>query len=335
MKVFGYRKCLTVSEDEFLLEEEISCPEVSGKDLLVEVKAISVNPVDAKVRKRAEPEGGQLKVLGWDSAGVVKSVGPEVSMFKEGDEVWYAGSIARPGANSEFQLVDERIVSLKPKNLSFAESAAMPLTSITAWEILFDRLEVTDASNGSILVIGAAGGVGSILVQLAKQLTGLTVIGTASREVSKEWVKSLGADYVINHSEEFQPQLDALGISNVKYVASLTHTEDHFAQIAEVIAPQGKLCLIDDPSEPLNLALVKWKSVSVHWEFMFTRSLYETEDILEQHRLLTKVASLIDEGKVKSTLGNVLGKISLENLKEAHRLIESEKSVGKIVLGGF
>ncbi|MCM8539877.1 MAG: zinc-binding alcohol dehydrogenase family protein [Lentisphaeraceae bacterium] len=335
MKAFGYRKCLAVSDPDFLIEEEIPCPVAEGRDLLVEIKAISVNPVDAKVRNRAEPAEGQLKVLGWDVAGIVKSAGSEVTMFKAGDEVWYAGSIARQGANAEFHLVDERIVSLKPKSLSFSEAAALPLTSITAWELLFDRLEVPIDSNEKLLIIGAAGGVGSILVQLAKQRTSLTVIGTASREESKEWVKSLGADFVIDHSKEYRSQLEGVGISDVKYVASLNHTGDHFEQIAEVIAPQGKLCLIDDPAEPLNLALVKWKSVSVHWEFMFTRSLYETADILEQHNLLKAVAELVDEGKIQTTVGSSLGRISLENLKEAHRLIESGKSIGKIVLEGF
>lgn len=335
MKAFGYRKCLAVTEQDFLLEEAIPVPEVSGRDLLVEIKAISVNPVDAKVRKRAEPPEGQLKVLGWDATGIVKEVGPDVKLFKPGDEVWYAGSIARPGANAEFQLVDERIVSLKPASLSFAEAAALPLTSITAWELLFDRLEVLAESRGDLLVIGAAGGVGSILIQLAKQRTSLNVIGTASRQSSQEWVKSLGADLVIDHSKDFGPQLEAAGIKDVKYVASLTHTGDHFEQIAEVIAPQGRLCLIDDPAEPLNLALVKWKSVSVHWEFMFTRSLYETADMQAQHELLSSVAAMVDEGKVKTTVGATLGKINLENLKEAHRMIESEKSIGKIVLEGF
>lgn len=335
MKAFGYRSCQSVENAEFLIEEDISIPEIGSKDLLVEVKAISVNPVDAKVRKRAEPPEGELKVLGWDVAGVVKETGSDVQMFKPGDEVWYAGSIARPGANSELHAVDERIVSLKPSSLSFSEAAAMPLTSITAWELLFDRLGVSAKSQGEILIIGAAGGVGSMLIQLVKQLTNLRVVATASRESSKSWVKELGADFVLDHSRDFQPQLEECGIKNVKYVAALTHTGDHFEQIAEVIAPQGKLCLIDDPAEPLNLALVKWKSVSVHWEFMFTRSLYETADMIEQHELLKKVASLVDEGKVCSTSKNVLGKISLENLKEAHCLIESEKSIGKIVLEGF
>ncbi|MCM8528385.1 MAG: zinc-binding alcohol dehydrogenase family protein [Lentisphaeraceae bacterium] len=335
MKAFGYRKCLAVTEQDFLLEEAIPVPVVSGRDLLVEIKAISVNPVDAKVRKRAEPAEGQLKVLGWDATGIVKEVGPDVKLFKPGDEVWYAGSIARPGANAEFQLVDERIVSLKPSSLSFAEAAALPLTSITAWELLFDRLEILAESRGDLLVIGAAGGVGSILIQLAKQRTSLNVIGTASRQSSQDWVKSLGADVVIDHSKDFGPQLEAAGIKDVKYVASLTHTGDHFEQIAEVIAPQGRLCLIDDPAEPLNLALVKWKSVSVHWEFMFTRSLYETADMQAQHELLSSVAAMVDEGKVKTTVGATLGKINLENLKEAHRMIESEKSIGKIVLEGF
>ena len=335
MKAFGYKTCLPVSDPGFLIKLELAVPEVGPKDLLVEVRAISVNPVDAKVRSRAEPENGQAKILGWDSAGVVKAVGSDVSMFKVGDEVWYAGSIARQGSNAEYQFVDERIVSLKPESLSFAEAAAMPLTSITAWEILFDRLQVDSKTCGEILIIGAAGGVGSILIQLAKKLTDLKIIATASRPSSKDWVKQLGADIVIDHSKNLQEQLVAEGIKDVKFVASLTHTGDHFEQISEVIAPQGKLCLIDDPVEPLNLALVKWKSVSVHWEFMFTRSLYETDDILKQHELLKQVASMIDSGELRSTANKSLGGINLENLKEAHRLIESGRSIGKIVLEGF
>ncbi len=335
MKAFGYTESLPLDNDNFLIEAELPELPPGPKDLLVEVKAVSVNPVDAKVRNRAQPEQGQTKILGWDAAGVVKAIGAEVTMFKEGDKVWYAGSIARQGSNAERQLVDERIVSLMPKSLDFYEAAAMPLTTITAWEVLFDRLEVDSATQGELLIIGAAGGVGSIMVQLAKTLTNLKVIATASRPSSQEWVKQLGADIVINHSQNFQEQLNSEGVKAVKYIASLTHTGDHFEQIAEVIAPQGKLCLIDDPADPLNLALVKWKSVSVHWEFMFTRSLYETDDILQQHVLLKSVATMIDEGKIKSTANTSLGAINLENLKEAHRLIESGKSIGKIVLEGF
>ena len=335
MKAYGYYKSLSLTDPEFLVETELTQPEVGNRDLLVEIKAVSVNPVDAKVRKRAAPPEGECKILGWDAVGIVKETGAEVSMFKVGDEVWYAGSIARPGSNSQFQLVDERIVSHKPKSLSFGQAAALPLTSITAWELLFDRLEVNSDSQGEILIIGAAGGVGSILIQLVKQLTSLKVVATASRKESQEWAKELGADFILDHSKEFRPQLEEQGISSVKYVASLTHTGDHFEQIADVIAPQGKLCLIDDPEEPLNLALVKWKSVSVHWEFMFTRSLYETEDILEQHKLLKSIAELVDSGKIRTTANRPLGAINLQNLKEAHRLIESGKSIGKIVLEGF
>lgn len=335
MKVFGYKKSLPVSDPNFLEEFEKPVPEVYGRDLLVEIKAISVNPVDAKVRNRAEPPEGEFKILGWDVAGIVVKTGPDVEMFKEGDEVWYAGAINRDGANSQFHLVDERIVSQKPKTLSFGQAAALPLTSITAWELLFDRLEVNKEEEKSILIVGAAGGVGSILIQLAKQLTNLKVVATASRESSRQWVKSLGADFVIDHSGNFKEQLTSMSLSDVKYVAGLTHTGDHFPQIAEVIAPQGKFCLIDDPAEPINIALVKWKSVSIHWEFMFTRSFHQTEDILEQHRLLKNVAEMVDSGKIKTTVNNIPGSINLNNLKEAHRQIESQKSIGKIVLENF
>lgn len=343
MKAIGYLKSLPIDQDESLVDIEIPMPQVSGRDLLVKVQAISVNPVDTKVRMRAESEDGNHKILGWDAVGEVIAVGSDVELFSVGDRVWYAGDITRSGTNAEYQLVDERIVGLKPKSLSNEEAAAMPLTAITAYELLFARLDFTPskpyAEEGqpkpSILIIGAAGGVGSILTQLAKQLTDATVIGTASRPESQQWVKDLGADHVINHHQPLQDQLQEVGIENVSHVISLTHTDQHFDQLVEVLVPQGKLALIDDPAKPLDIMKLKMKSLSLHWELMFTRSMFNTWDKQKQYDLLTHVSELIDNGVLKSTLGENYGIINAENLKRAHAHIESNTAVGKIVLEGF
>ena len=339
MKAVAYRQSLPISEEQSLIDLELPDPRPTGRDLLIEVKAISVNPVDTKVRRNTPPAEGETKVLGWDASGVVQAVGPDVTLFKPGDTVWYAGSIARPGTNSELHLVDERIVGRKPESLSHAEAAALPLTSITAWELLFDRLGVLPGRsqmNQSLLVIGAAGGVGSILIQLARRLTGLTVIGTASRPETTEWVRSLGAHHVIDHSKPLADELRKTGLSNVTHVASLTHTGEHFADIVEVLAPQGKLALIDDPDPAqINVLLLKRKSISLHWELMFTRSLFDTPDILAQHRLLNEMADLVDAGLIRTTFSEHLGTINAHNLKRAHALIESGTTQGKIVLEGF
>jgi len=339
MKAVGYRESLPISEENALIDFELPDPQPGGRDLLVAVKAVSVNPVDTKVRRNTQPAEGETKVLGWDASGVVQAVGPGVTLFKPGDEVWYAGSIARPGSNVELHLVDERIVGYKPKSLSHAEAAALPLTSITAWELLFDRLGVLPGkspTNQSLLIIGAAGGVGSILVQLARRLTGLTVIGTASRPETTEWVRSLGAHHVIDHSKPLAEELRKTGLSNVTHVASLTQTGQHFADIVEALAPQGKLALIDDPDPAeLNVLLLKRKSISLHWELMFTRALFDTPDILAQHRLLCEVADLVDAGLIRTTANQNLGPINAGNLKRAHALIETGTTRGKIVLEGF
>lgn len=337
MKAVGYREPLPVSEAASLMDVELSDPKPTGRDLLVLVKAVSVNPVDTKVRATAAPPPGEVKVLGWDAAGVVQDVGPDAKLFKPGDEVWYAGSITRPGTNSELHLVDERIVGKKPASLDFAHAAALPLTTITAWEMLFDRLGITPgkrATEDSLLIIGAAGGVGSILTQLAHRLTGLMVIGTASRQETTDWVLSLGAHHVIDHSRSLSVELKQIGIANVTHVASLTQTDLHFAEIVEVLAPQGKLALIDDP-QPIDVRQLKRKSVSLHWELMFTRSLFGTPDLIAQHRLLTEAAELVDAGVIRSTFGDHFGRIDAENLKRAHALLESGKARGKIVLEGF
>lgn len=341
MKAVAYRASHPITHADALLDVELPEPRACGRDLLVEVRAVSVNPVDTKVRRNAAPAEGELKVIGWDAAGVVRAVGPDVTWFKPGDEVWYAGSLIRAGTNAELHLVDERIVGHKPKSLDFGKAAALPLTSITAWELLFDRLEVARADGGildprgqSLLVIGAAGGVGSILVQLARQLTGLTVIATASRPDTAAWVEGLGAHHVIDHSKPLDQEIKRLGLPPVDYVAALNQTDAHYAAIAELIAPQGKLALIDDPAA-LDVRLLKRKSVSLHWESMFTRSMFETADMASQHALLNEVAQLVDGGVLKTTLGERYGTINAANLKRAHALIESNRAKGKIVLEGF
>jgi len=338
MKAIAYQHSMPISQPESLVDVTLANPVASGRDLLVEVKAIAVNPVDTKIRRGQQPSAGEWKVLGWDAAGVVHAVGPAVSLFKPGDRVWYAGAINRPGSNSELQLVDERIVGHMPATLDFAAAASLPLTSITAWELLFDRLQIERGGQGygqSLLVIGAAGGVGSILVQLARRLTGLTVMATASRPESQAWIRNLGAHHVIDHHAPLAPQLAEIGLPAPDYVVSLTHTESYFDQIAEVIAPQGKFGLIDDPAAPLDVIKLKRKSVSLHWELMFTRALYATADMQAQHHILTEVASLVDSGVLRPTVAENFGRITAENLRRAHALLESGQARGKIVLEGF
>lgn len=337
MKAIGYTHSLPSSDPRALLDIQLPEPTPGPHDLLVEVRAISVNPVDTKVRMRAQPAEGQYKVLGWDASGVVRAVGSDVSLFKPGDKVWYAGDLTRPGSNAELQVVDERIVGHLPASLDFAHAAALPLTTITAWELLFDRLQVAEGSASagqSLLIVGAAGGVGSILTQLARQLTGMTVIGTASRPETQEWVRSLGAHHVIDHRKPLSEELKRIGIGEVTHVASLNQTDAHLAEIVASLRPQGRLALIDDP-ENLDVRLLKQKSLSLHWEFMYTRSMFQTPDMIEQHRLLERVAGLIDQGVLKTTLGEHFGKIDAANLRRAHALLESNTAKGKIVLEGF
>ena len=337
MKAIGYRQSLPITEANSLIDVTLPDPVPAGHDLLIKVHAISVNPVDTKVRIGVAPPPGETKILGWDAAGIVLDVGHEVTLFKPGDEVWYAGSITRPGTNAELHLVDERIVGRKPASLDFARAAALPLTSITAWEMLFDRLGIARSprnSGESLLIVGASGGVGSILTQLARQLTGVTVIGTASRPETQAWVHTLGAHHVIDHSMPLSAELKRIGIPQVTHLISLTQTDKHFPEIVEVIAPQGKFGLIDDP-KILDINPFKRKSISVHWELMFTRSLYDTADMIAQHHLLCEVAQLVDKGILKTTCAEHFGRINAENLKRAHAVIESGKAKGKIVLEGF
>lgn len=335
MQAVGYYQQTEITEHDALVDINLPIPTASGHDLLIAVKAVSVNPVDAKVRKSTAAPEGQAKVLGWDAAGVVIAVGEAVSHFKVGDQVWYAGSITRAGSNSEYQLVDERIVGHMPITLSYAEAAALPLTSITAWELLFDRLNVPrDNPAPSLLVIGAAGGVGSVLVQLARQLTKLTIVATASKPESKAWLTSIGAHHVINHHQPMAKQLAEIAVSEVDYVISLNNTDAYFTQIVDIIKPQGKFALIDDP-ELIDVRLLKRKSVSLHWELMFTRAIFNTSDMIKQHELLNELAKLVDQGAIKSTIKQPLGKINAKNLIKAHAMIESGKTIGKVVLEGF
>lgn len=333
MKAIGYTQPSETVAADSLQEYEVDIPVATARDLLVEVKAVSVNPVDTKLRGRINP-APNMKILGYDAVGTVKAVGDNVSLFKVGDRVFYAGDMTRQGSNAQYQLVDERIVGFAPKSISDAQAAALPLTAVTAWELLFDRLQLDNDSTQSLLVIGAAGGVGSILLQLAKQLTNVTIIATASRDKSADWVRKLGADHVINHHKPMAQQLTALGFDSVDNIVSLTNTDQHFAQIVDCITPQGKFALIDDPAS-LNVVALKRKSVSLHWEFMFTRSLFTTTDMQTQHDILNHVSELIDNGTLITTLGEELGKINLANLLKAHKILESQTAVGKLVLSGF
>jgi zinc-binding alcohol dehydrogenase family protein len=337
MKAVGYQKSLPVDAADALIDFEAAKQEPKGRDIRVAVKAISANPVDYKVRKRAAPPEGQTKILGYDASGVVDAVGPDASLFKPGDEVFYAGSILRQGTNSEFHLVDERIVGKKPKTLSFAQATALPLTSITAWELLFDRLMVVPGKSfdpRTLLIVGGAGGVGSILIQLARRLTGLTVVATASRPESQTWCRELGAHAVIDHAKPMKEQIEQLKLPPVALVASLTNTDQHYKALADLMAPQGKYGLIDDPPE-FNVSAFKGKAISVHWESMFTRSSFQTPDMIAQHHLLNDVADLLDKGVLRTTLDQTFGTINAANLKRAHALLESGKSRGKIVLEGW
>ncbi len=337
MRAIGYTTSLPIDDPQSLVDLDLPKPEATDRDLLVAVKAVSVNPVDTKIRQRRADPDGTPQVLGWDAAGTVDAVGDAVTGFAVGDAVFYAGAIDRPGTNAEYHLVDDRIVGHKPQSLDWAQAAALPLTSITAWETLFDRLDVRKPVPGAanaILIIGGAGGVGSIAIQLARQLTDLTVIATASRDETRSWVEDLGAHHVIDHRKPLADQVAALGLGAPGFVFSTTHTDEHVAEIATLIAPQGRLALIDDP-ETLDISPLKQKSISVHWELMYTRSLFQTTDMAEQGRILDEVARLVDAGTVRTTLAENFGRIDAANLRKAHARIESHTAKGKIVLEGF
>ncbi|WP_117195460.1 zinc-binding alcohol dehydrogenase family protein [Rhizobium terrae] len=338
MRAVGFNQPQPIIAETSLIDIELPVPEATGRDLLVEIKAVSVNPVDTKVRRSATVEAGQHRILGYDAAGVVQAVGPGVKLFKPGDEVYYAGAINRPGTNAEFHLVDERIAGFKPKTLNFEEAAALPLTAITAYEALFQRMKVQDKVAGAwnaVLVIGGAGGVGSIAIQLLRELSDVTVIGTGSRPETQDWIRELGAHHVLDHSKPMARQLAEMAIGAPAFVFSTTHTENHLKDILEFIAPQGRLCLIDDPQEPMDLRAFKSKALSVHWEMMFARPVWQTADMIEQHKLLNHVAELVDAQKIRTTLSETIGTINAANLKMAHQMIESNRTRGKIVLSGF
>lgn len=337
MKAVSFHKSLPIQDPDSLVDVTVPTPQPGPRDLLVEVRAISVNPVDTKIRAGRGPgqPGGELQILGWDAAGVVKQVGKDVTLFAPGDEVYYAGAVERPGSYAELQCVDERLAGRKPKSLGFAAAAALPLTTITAWEMLFDRLRIPASATGSILIVGGAGGVGSIAIQLARQLTKLDIIATASRPETQGWCRQMGAHHVINHSQPLAAQVKPLAPAGVNYVLALTRTEDHFDEIIAAMAPQSALVLIENPARPLDIVKLKPKSISLHWEFMFTRARFETPDMAEQGRLLREVAALVDAGRIQSTMQVNAGRINAANLKRAHALVESGRCIGKVVLEGF
>ena len=338
MKAVGLYRYLPIDDPESLLDLEVEAPQATGRDLLVEVKAVAVNPVDYKSRAPRPQVESAPKILGWDVAGVVKAAGPEATLFKPGDAVYYAGSRTRPGGNSELHLVDERIVGRKPRTLGFAEAAALPLTTLTAWEGLFDRLGISKTGGDAgraVLIIGGAGGVGSIAIQLARRLARLRVIATASRPESDKWVRELGADEVIDHTRDLAAQLKALGRPEVEYILCCNSTDRHFPAFAPIIAPQGKICAIVGTQKPVDLAPLMQKSVTFAWELMFTRPMFQTADMIVQHQILDEAATLVEAGTLKSTAATRLAPINAANLKKAHALLEDGHVVGKIVLEGF
>ncbi|WP_044564577.1 zinc-binding alcohol dehydrogenase family protein [Azospirillum sp. B4] len=342
MKAIGYYQSHPIDHAESLVDLDLPMPIATGRDLLVRVEAVSVNPVDTKVRRTMAPTGA-ARVLGWDAAGTVVAAGPGATLFKAGDAVFYAGALERAGTNAEFHLVDERLVGPKPATLTAAQAAALPLTAITAWEMLFDRMGVSrlaegaenDGTAGTLLIVGGAGGVGSIATQLARCLTGLTVIATASRPETRDWSLAMGAHHVIDHRQPLEPQVRAIAPTGATHVMSLTATEQHFAAIAALMAPQGKLALIDDPSQPIDITLLKRKSISLHWEFMYTRSMFQTPDMIAQHHQLAEVSRLVDAGVLRTTLTRDLGPITAAALRQAHAIVESGTARGKLVLAGF
>jgi NADPH2:quinone reductase len=335
MKAIGFKQSLPITEENSFIEFEKEKPSPTGQDLLIKVLANSVNPVDFKIRQTAAKDTilEQAKIIGWDAVGIVAAVGAETSRFKVGDAVYYAGDLTRDGSNAEYQLVDERIVGFKPKNLSIAEAAAIPLTGLTAWESIFDRIKVNPEKDKgkTILILAGAGGVGSIAIQIAKQVAQLTVIATASRPESSAWCKELGADYVVNHYD-LKVELEAIGHSEVDYILDFVHLNNYWETIVEVIKPQGHIVSITGSKEPLDLSLLKTKSVTFSWEFMYTRSMYTTNDMAQQHHILNKIGRLLEEGILKTTLTTVLKGFTVENLKKAHLMQESGKTIGKTVL---
>lgn len=334
MKAIGFRTSLPITDENSFITFETAKPLANGRNLLVKIAAIAVNPVDFKVRQNSAKDKvlETPKIIGWDAVGTVEAIGDQVSLFKVGDEVYYAGDINKDGSNAEYQLIDERIVGKKPKTLSVAEAAAMPLTVLTAWEILFDRLRINEKDKGkSLLIIGGAGGVGSIAIQLAKKVAGLTVIATASRPETIAWCKAQGADHVVNH-KDLVNEVRGAGFQYVDFILDFVDANFYWDQMAELIKPQGHIASITGSAEPVALNKLKNKSVSFSWELMFTRSNFETEDMIEQHHILNKVADLLDQGILKTTLKETLIGLSATNLKRAHQQLENGSTIGKIVI---
>ena len=335
MKAIGFKTSLPIDEEDSFIQFEKEIPTAIGKDILVKVEAISVNPVDYKIRRNSLKDKLQdtPKVIGWDAVGTVEATGDEVTLFKKGDRVFYAGDLTREGSNQEYQLVDERIVGFAPKNISMEQAAAMPLTSLTAYELFFDHLQLSkDKDAGkAILIIGGAGGVGSVGIQLAKKLLGLTVIATASRNVTIEWCKKMGADHVVNHNN-LVSEVKGIGFEQVNYIVDFVDLNQYWDAIVELIKPLGKVGCISDPTEPVKLNQLKRKSASFYWELMFTRSIFQTEDMIKQHHILNKIAQLLDDGILKPTLNTTMEGLTTENMKEAHRFLESGKTIGKVVV---
>lgn len=334
MKAIGFKTSLAIEQEESFITFEMDMPTPTDRDLLVKITAISVNPVDFKIRQQSARDIllEEPKVIGWDAVGVVEAVGEAVELFKVGDKVFYAGDITRTGCNAAYQLIDERIVGHSPELLSDEEAVAMPLTTLTAWEILFDRIRIRDTDRGkTILIIGGAGGVGSIAIQIAKKIAGLTVITTASRPESRDWCLQQGADFVVDH-RDLVNQVRQLGLQNVDFILDFVDTNSYWDSMVELIKPQGHIASITGSAEPIALNKLKAKSASFSWELMYTRSTFQTEDMIEQHHILNKAATLLDQRILETTLNYTLYGFNVENLKEAHRLLESGTAIGKIVI---
>ncbi len=335
MKAIGFRTSLPVSDSGCFVEFEMEKPKATGRDLLVRIEAIAVNPVDYKVRQNSARDEvlETPKIIGWDACGIVESVGDQVQLFQPGDSVFYAGVIDRTGCNAEYQLVDERIVGRAPDHLTSAETAAIPLTALTAWELFFDRMRIEEngGKDKTLLIIGGAGGVGSIAIQLAKKLTQLKVIATASRSETTDWCYKLGADLVVNHYE-LLPQLEEHGCTEIEYIADLVNTNYYWDAMVELIAPQGHIGSITGSSEPIAINKLKSKSVSFSWEFMYTRPMFKTNDMIRQHEILNRVGEMLSEGLLNTTLNTTLKGLTVDNLRKAHEMLEGGKTIGKIVL---
>jgi zinc-binding alcohol dehydrogenase family protein len=332
MKAVGLYKYLPIDDPESLIDLDLPKPEPRGRDLLVRVRAVSVNPVDTKVRAPKDKVEPEPKILGWDAAGIVEAAGEGASLFSPGDEVYYAGSIVRQGCDSEYHLVDERIVGRKPRNLTFEEAAAMPLTTLTAWEALFDRMDVKHQA--TLLVIAGAGGVGSIAIQIAKRVAGMRVIATASRPETEAWCRELGADEVVDHRKPLKDEMQRIGAGEADYILCAASTEEHLQNMVDTVRPQGKVCLIVGVKggKPVPINPFQAKSVAICWEYMFTRAMFETPDMQAQHAILDRTADLFEDGTLRHTLREVVVPLDAENLREAHARLESGRTIGKVVL---